>query len=291
MKPWAAFGLLLLVAVAACGQAPSGGATPIVSPPTSALAFWQGFQADRQPRPIVWLGNGSPQGGFSTDGAKLAAMCGKFALGGGLPKNLPATATAMWPDGTTYTYSGIGALDAFKGMSRPSPGAQSADCGSVNPLVINGARVGTFDFQTDRGKARITSWLFTATGVVGEVAYPALVPAAFWGGGLTDRSATGNSATAAGDGLTITYRFWGAPNNPGPCGADYNAVVAESGAAVAIAIQAISHATPGSMVACEAIAAERLVTVSLANRLGGRVVADAQGNAVVVCPPAIPKDC
>src|SRR6267378_161974 len=103
----------------ACGKG-TGGGTPVVTPPASALIIWQGFPAGQQPRPIVWIGNSSPNG-FSTDGGKIAAMCSKFALGSTLPKSLPGQTTVIWPDGTKAIYSGITAAQALAAMSRPMP--------------------------------------------------------------------------------------------------------------------------------------------------------------------------
>ena len=97
--------------------------------------------------------------------------------------------------------------------------------------------------------------------------------------------------TISADGRLLTFGFYGAPSSDGPCGAEYKASVAESQAAVAVAIQMIPNASPGDMVACPAIAQERSVSVALASPLGGRVVVDRDGNAVVVCPAAFARDC
>ena len=87
----------------------------------------------------------------------------------------------------------------------------------------------------------------------------------------------------------LTFSFAGAPSSSGPCGADYRAVVAESQAAVAIAVQTISHAQPGAPVVCNLMAVSRSVTVTLASPLGGRVVLDETGNVTSVCPIAKPS--
>ena len=279
-----AFGL------AACGSAGGGAVVPTpVSPPVSALAPWQGFPAAQNPRPIVWLGNSSPNG-FASDGGKIAAMCSKFVLGSALPKNLPSQAIATWPDGTRVVVKGISAAQAMTLMAKPAPGMAESDCASVNPLVVSTARLGTFEFDTDRGKAKMTAWLFGATGVMGEFAYPALTPTAFWKGGLIGTSA-GYGATLGADGRSLTYRFWGTPDRPGPCGAAYKAVLAESTSAVAIALQVIPNAAPGAPVACDAMAQERFVEIQLASSLGGRVVIDAAGEAIAVCPGSLTKGC
>jgi hypothetical protein len=288
LKPWLV-GLSALT-VFACGQVPGGGGrTPIVSPPVSALVLWQGFPADKNPRPIVWLGNSSPNG-FSSDGGKIAAMCSKFVLGSALPKNLASQAIASWVDGTKVVAKSISAAQAMTLMAKPAPGMAASDCASVNPLVISSAHLGSFEFDTDRGKAKMTAWLFGATGVMGEFAYPALAPTAFWKGGLTGTSA-GYGATLGADGRSLTYRFWGSPDRPGPCGAAYKAVLAESTSAVAIALQVIPNAAPGAPVACDAMAQERFVEVQLASSLGGRVVVDAAGEAIAVCPGSLSKGC
>jgi hypothetical protein len=256
----------------------------------SALALWKGFPAGQVPRPIVWLGNSSPNG-FTGDGGKIAAMCSKFVLGGALPKNLPPAAVATWSDGTKAVYAGISAAQAMSLMTRPAPGMASADCASVNPLVISSAHLGTFEFETDRGKAKMTAWLFGATGVMGEFAYPALPTKAFWHGELVGTSA-GYGASLSADGRTLTYRFWGTPDRPGPCGAAYKGVLAESTSAVAIALQVIPNAAPGGApVACDAMAQERFIEVQLASSLGGRVVIDAAGEAIAVCPGTLTKGC
>jgi hypothetical protein len=65
-------------------------------------------------------------------------------------------------------------------------------------------------------------------------------------------------------------------------------VIAESDAAVAIAVQTISHAQPGQPIACDLVAAVRSVTVTLATTLGGRVVLDDGSNAMPVCPSTKP---
>jgi hypothetical protein len=285
---------LAAVSIIACGRAPGTGSPvptfPPATPPTSALVPWQGFPAGQQPRPIVWMGNASPVNGFGTNEGKIAAMCNRFVLMGSLPKNLPPRAVATWTDGTTASFAGISAAAALAGMSRPNPEAAASDCASVPPLVIDAARLETFDFGTDRGTAQMTAWLFKAIGVDGEFAYPALPQSAFWTGGMTGPSGNGG-ATVSADGLSLTWSFGGAPENAGPCGADYRGLVAESPTAVAVSIQSVSHATPGDAMTCPAIAQIRTVTVKLASRLGGRVVVDSSSAAVTVCPAALQRGC
>jgi hypothetical protein len=271
---------VLLVLVAACGALPGSGAPPAVSPPTAALAAWQSFPADRVPRPIVLLARGfSPSVHGFPGGGKIAAICNKFALGGQLPTEVPAQALATWPDGTNVTYLAISATDAYNAMSN-APTAQTG-CDSVAPLVVTGARFADSTVETDRGSAQMSSWLFTATGVDGELSYPALPSSAFWD---NKGSGSGSGATVSRDGLMLTIGFYGAPAGNGPCDANYSAVVAESTSAVAVAMQEIPGQQQSGQFICPLVAQLRTVPVTLARPLGGRVVVDASGNPMPVCP-------
>jgi hypothetical protein len=289
MKALRALIATMAVALAACGQFGSSAAVPTpISPPTGALTAWASFPAGAQPRPIVWLANPSPANGYGTGANKLAAYCYKYAISSTLPPTAPATGSVLWPDGTSATFPGISAADALADLATPRTPVQDPQCSSYPPVVISGARLGSFVFVTDRGKALMNAWLFSAIGVDGELAYPAIAPDAFWTGGQLANYGN-NSAVLSVDGRSLTYTFYGAPSDPGPCGADYRAVVAESRSAVAIALQEMPHATSGS-VACPAVAEQRSVVVALIQTLGGRVVIDALGNVLLVCPTTKP-DC
>jgi len=278
----------LLMLAACCGAPPPGTALP--SPPTEALAAWQSFPADQIPRPIILFFDLHPSGnGYAGGDEKIAAMCSKFALATTLPAQVPSQAVATWNNGTTVTYPAISAADAFVAMARAA-GVQSPDCATVAPLPITGTRFGTTQVKTDRGTATMSAWLFSATGANGDLAWPALARSAFWDDGTT-RRAWDQSATASSDARVMTFTFTGAPDNPGPCGADYAAAVAESTSAVAIRVLAISHSAPGAPIACTAIAAVRTVTVVLGGPLGGRVLVNAEGDAVAVCAEAARPGC
>jgi hypothetical protein len=56
-------------------------------------------------------------------------------------------------------------------------------------------------------------------------------------------------------------------------------------------VLAIPHSAPDAHIACTAIAAFRTVTVVLAGPLGGRVVVNASGDVVSVCPEAGKPTC
>ena len=281
--------IVLLMTAACCGPTPRGTAYP--SPPTEALAAWQSFPANQVPRPIVMFWNSfAPAGGFAGDNEKIAGMCGKFVLAAPLPLQVPSEAVATWPDGTTARYSAISASNAFSAMTNAATRMPGPECVSVQALPITAARFGAAQVKTDRGSATVSAWLFTATGVVGEMAAPALPHSAYWDSG-TDKRSWDQGASVSDESRVLTFTFAGAPESSGPCGADYTGAVAESPSAVAIAVLAIPHSAPDAPIACTAIAAMRSVTVVLTAPLGGRVVVNASGDVVTVCPEATRSSC
>ena len=285
--------VLAALALLACGPANNGDAavpTPTpVSPPTQALLGWTTFPAGQTPRPVVLVGNNSPTAGFAnSEDAKNAAMCHKLTAAMMPSNEVPSTANVTWSSGTKASYPSISAATALAAMMQPFPGYKSSSCGVVQPQVVTAVRWGAYELPTDRGRAQFDSWLFTMSRIDGEVAYPALAPSAVWNADMSKASVTPGSTLSA-DGLTLTFGFSGAIAS-GPCGSDYRGVVAESGTAVAVALQETPHSAPNANIACEAIAQIRHVDVSLASPLGGRVVLDASGNFAPVCPVAKP-DC
>ena len=258
-----------------------------MSPPTGALAGWASFPADHTPRPVVLIVNSSPQGGFASNDAKIAALCHKFTPGIVLSKLVPFAANVSWSTGANGIYPSISAAAALAAMKQSGPGTSEPYCATVQALVVTGARFARSEFLTDRGTAEIDSWLFRMRGLNGEMVYPALTAESMWNADMTKGSPDRGSVVSS-DGRTLTFSFYGAPSTNGPCGADYRGVVAESQAAVAIALQETSHAKPGELVACDLMAQLRSVDVSLANALGGRVVLDETGNVTSVCPSTKP---
>jgi hypothetical protein len=258
----------------------SGPRTGDVGPPKDALAAWQDFPANANPRPIVLLSGFPPNVTFSSNDAKIAVMCGKFKLDFQAASDVPKQATVTWSDGTSLAFPAIAAGDAYAAMSRALIADQS--CLSVAPLSVTAARFGPSGFQTDRGIAQMSAWLYTATGAAGEFAYPAIAPSAFWGGGQSEGS-IGGGATVSADGRSLNFSFIGGPTE-GPCAEDYSGRVAESSHAVAVAVESSPGRTVAGPQACDAVGHIRSVTVTLASPLGGRVVVDAMGAAVAVCP-------
>ncbi|HEY8803465.1 MAG TPA: hypothetical protein VIN00_10340 [Candidatus Dormibacteraeota bacterium] len=281
-------GLAVLLVALACGG--SSAAHPPPKQPTAAVAAWQGFLADQVPRPIVLFWDLLPAGGgFASNDAKIAGMCNKFAPGAALPSGVPGQAVATWADGVSANYPAISAAAAVAARSHPPPGVRSQDCTAVPALVLTHPRFTTSQFKTDRGTATLSAWLFTSSVVTGDIAFPALTLSAYWADGMSTPAP--ETATVGTDGRAVKFKFWGAPSTSGPCGADYKGVVAESASAAAIALWTMPHASSGGSGACSAIAEQRTVTVTLVSQLGGRVLANSTGAAVLVCRESAGTAC
>jgi len=154
---------------------------------------------------------------------------------------------------------------------------------------VTAIRFGAAGFQTDRGTAQLSAWLFKATGAWAEFAEPAIVASAFWKGGYVT-SAVGDAAAVSRDGLHLTVSFVGSAAS-GPCGADYKGAVAESSHAVAVDIKAYPLQTANGSTACDLVGHGRSVEVTLTAPLGGRVLIDAIGAALVACPEGSKAAC
>ncbi|HET9780569.1 MAG TPA: hypothetical protein VFR33_02225, partial [Candidatus Dormibacteraeota bacterium] len=150
------------------------------------------------------------------------------------------------------------------------------------PLVVRDVSLGTAQFGTDRGTTQMSAWLFSVNGVSGAFAYPALDSTAYWSGGMV-RDASTSSGTVTADGSGIEWHFIGGPAVEGSCHTDYVAAIAESDAAVAIAVAPDSSRSCGG--ASSAVGYLRAVTVALRKPLGGRVLLDEKGRVAVACPP------
>jgi hypothetical protein len=243
---------------------------------------WQGFPADRVPRPIVLLDDLPRSPGFSNNDDKIATVCHRFAPPRQpLPSDVPANATASWVDGTTATYPAMSATNAYAAMSIVPVSMKGAQCDAAIPLAATGVRLGTFGFATDRGTAQMSAWLFMFPGAL-ELAYPAIAESAFWGK-VTTIGIFGGGTTISADGLMLKFWFYGAPSGNGPCDANYTVVAAESVNAVAVATEMIPNQAQSGSVACPAIAQARSVKVTLKRPLGGRILV-ASGSVVAVCP-------
>ena len=272
-------------ALVACG--PQGAVVPSpVSPPTAALAAWDAFPVGQTPRPVVLVVNSFPTVGFGSDpDAKMAAACHKLTTEITLSNVVPRTASVSWLTGTKGAYPSISAAAAFAAMTQYRSVTSQSDCAPVQPFVVTAVHFLPYGFVTDRGQAQIDSWLFTLNGI-DLVAYPAVAPSAVLNADLSRSSTYGASLSA--DALSLTVNF-GGKESLGVCSADYRGVVAESRMAVAVALQEIPH-PDSDQSNCGGITELRSVQVPLASSLGDRLVLDASGNLVPVCPVAKP-DC
>jgi len=265
--------LVVVAVVVGCGTL-NGPRTGAVSPPTDALARWQTFPADQNPRPIVLLSTDSPGQGFDTNDAKIAALCNKFALQTRLPAEIP-------------TPAGLSAADAYAAITKPGPGASNAQCARFAPLQVTAhASVQRVSRRPRRGAdAGLVLQKPPARGQNSSGRRSA--PSALWPGPF-ERS-IGGGATVSPSGRQLTFSFVGGPPD-GPRAEDYTGVVAESPHAVAVAVQSNPGRVQGGPVALTG-RAQRSVTVQLASPLGGRVLVDASGAAVEACPEAIRAGC
>lgn len=275
MRRSAAVCMVVVVAFCACGSPPG---TTDFSFPNFALKNWHKFPADQVPRPIVRLvsqPHPDPPGVFSSTAVEAAFYCNTFtSRGGSLPSDVPADAHASWNPGTTVTYASISAADAAAALaSRPNP-YSSADCKNVAPVVLTSARLGSAQFDTDRGFVEMTAWFFTLRGSTGEVPFPAIASSAFWDTAEGIKAGSG-SASVSKDGMSLLWGFIGAPTQ-GRCSTGYKTIVKETSTAIAIKVQATSN-PPGDCILDLFGGAPRDVSVSLASPLGGRVVVDEEG--------------
>jgi hypothetical protein len=210
----------------------------------------------------------------------MAYFCRKYVLATGLqlPPRTFGQAFAVWRSRQSASYPAMSATDAFAALTSGPIDPNTPNCALAQPMVVTGVRLGTNPFGTDRGIADITAWIFTVTGMRGDLAYPALVPSAIWGDGKS--RGDGYKATVGADGRSLTYTFYGSWST---C-ADYTGIAAESSTAVAIAVRAIPSGQPQSGACQVPRPALRTVTVKLAAAIAGRVVVDAKSNALWLCP-------
>jgi len=278
------------VALIACSSVPGVPQAVVPSPvssPTAALAAWDAFPVGQTPRPVVLVVNPSRTVGFgSNEDAKIAAACHKLTTAISLSNAVPRTANVSWSIGTKGVYPSISAAAAFAAMTQYGSGTSQSACTPIQPLVVTSVHFLPYGFVTDRGQAQIDSWLFTLGGI-DLVAYPAVAPSALLNADLS-RGSTYFGSTLSADALSLTVSFSG-KESTGVCAADYRGVVAESRTAAAVALQEIPH-PDSDQSNCEGISELRYVDVHLAGALGGRLVLDASGNLVPVCPIAKP-DC
>ena len=261
---------LALMVVASCENGAPVRATQHPSPSTVITGEWQDFPTDRSPRPIVFF-YGTPTN-LARPADWPSFQCGKFVAAASLPDGSPGMAYATWSD-HDEGFPAISATDALAAMSRLAPKAGSADCTSVMATTALSAQFGYGTFETDRGGAWMSAWLFQIAGSRSIVAFPALPYAAFWKGGVTPKSPNGTAfIDASGRQLTVQL-----------CGGSHAATVAESGTVVQVSLAGQSQATTGCADVPYSSTYSRPITVTLDRPLGGRVVVDSNGFAMEVC--------
>ena len=275
--------VVAILALVAC-EGINGAVVPRpVSPPTKALLAWGTFPADQTPRPVLLTGS-APVDSFATsEDAKMAAVCHKLTTAIALSTVAPRTAIVSWWTGSKAGYPSTSAAAALAAMTQLGPEPSQSTCTPVIPAVITAVRFGSHAFFTDRGVAQIDSWVFTMPAIGTDIAYPALAPSALWNADLSKASRDVGPIPEAQARSNPQGSGFSGSVSTGPCGADYRGVVAESQAAVAVAMQETSHSTDPNIV-CPAVAEPRDVDVPLASPLGGRVLLDGSGNILPVCP-------
>ena len=264
---------------------PSGG------DPAAALAKWRSFPVAADPRPLVLVGAAviDPATGFRTGDAKLGYVSGAFEPVVPLPSG-PATA------------AGYSLITARAALDRLRPGGKQP---AVHPVRIVAVSLGHAAFGTDRGARTLPAWRFTLEQASDPAWVLAVAPKHLWPVVPAGSPGPERSATLSADGRAVTYRFYGTPAGPPPCGAEYAADVAESGTAVVLSVREVasgsasggsasggsasgssasgSSVSSGSAVqGCAAIGALRTVTATLASALGSRVLLTADGTPVAV---------
>ena len=90
-------------------------------------------------------------------------------------------------------------------------------------------------------------------------------------------------------GRELVVLFWGAPDEPGPCGVGYAAVVSETSERVYVRVRALRHDQAAAPVACPAIAQRRTATVRLEAPLGARAVVDGTTGDLLIQPGPNPS--
>jgi hypothetical protein len=281
MRIWVA----ALLLVTACGAVPEqgSGSLPQPSAPDAALVKWASFPANARPRPIIIFNRTvehiGPAGFTSEPDRKRDWGCNKFALAPGvaLPRTAPDRATAQGA-----VYPSIDAERAYRELiaARGRYAAANPECSTSTPFAIKAVRWATAGFQTDRGTMTMSAWVFEVAEIEAYLAYSALDPSAFFGGGATEGSSEGVRVSA--DGLTLRIRVSNA--GPGKCDYGYSVATAESATAVSYAVRQFSHASPGESVICTLPLWISYIAAPLRAPLGGRVVVDAAGEVAGVCP-------
>jgi hypothetical protein len=230
-----------------------------------AVARWDAFPAERQPRPLVLVGERAfVEQGFATGEAKLAYLDGRVESAVSIPTPV---LTAL-----------VQELGAGR-SERAGP-----------PLVITDAVHAETEFPTDRGRRQLPAWRLTAIDALGPIwvldrelapgewqpAEPPAIPRPALQAPL---NYPGNHVVVGPGDATLTLHFTGAR----PEYERYpEAEIIESAMAVAIVPRAEDIGPPGIRILP---GYGHQITVQLASPIGPRVFVDLHGHARQVLPP------
>jgi hypothetical protein len=214
-----------------------------------AVARWDAFPVEREPRPLVLLGPAAhARNGFRSQRAKRAYLDG-------------------------WIESEVDVPDAVLEILGRRPNGET-------PIVITAARRTDIEQMTDRGPRWLPGWELTSEQTLGPIVVldPETLAGA-WSppdpGPVPPAGQEPGHAPVRGeaDGATLTYRFTGGA----PSFVRYApAEVVESGQAVAVVPEAEDIGPPGAR---PAVGFGRRVTVTLSEPLGARVLVDLHGRA------------
>lgn len=223
-----------------------------------AVARWDAFPVDAEPRPLVLLGPAAhARNGFVSQRAKRAFMNGWIEARATVPEPVLAIAGRR-PD-------------------RPP---------NEPPIVITAARRCDIEQRTDRGPRWLPGWELTSDQTLGPIVVldPEVLSRA-WSPPQSDPAHPAGPGRPPGqeplhtpvsgqaEGRTLTFRFIGAlPNYERYPSAE----VVESPQAVAVVPQAEDIGPPGARIAP---GFGHQITVTLAEPFGARVLVDLHGNA------------
>jgi len=148
---------------------------------------------------------------------------------------------------------------------------------TTQPITATGVTLGTADFTTDRGIAKLPAWLFTFPNFTQPVAVIAVAAPALFAPGDTSPNDSTLTARIDTSGTNITVAFEGAAGGDGPCTADYHLTLIEHDTYVD-AFTPMTRSTDGT---CTAVAYRREETATLERPLAGRVLVDAATGAAI----------
>lgn len=254
-------------------QGPSGADVGAVGRRAAAVAqAWTGSERERVWRtgyvpvgvPREWL----PPDAFHSAADKEAYGAGRLVLAGGLPRTLSGLAQVRWADGSELSLPLVSADEVFRGLTRA--GEACADgCGPV--LTVEGARPGTREVSTSRGRAVIPVWEFSVAGYGQPFVYPAVegqggVPAEPGPSAGPPGAVPVVWLGSSGDGRTLTGLV-----RHGSCSRVGRGEAYETASVVVLTVVVTGRTAGG---ACDAAVRATPVEFRLERPLGGRVVLD-----------------